>query len=42
MKSIEFNKSNTPLLEHLAIVNQGPEAAARFQLDLPNLQTLDF
>jgi len=42
MKSTEFSKSNSPWLEHLAIEYKGSEAAARIQLDLPNLQTLDF
>ncbi len=42
VKSIEFNQMNTPLLESLYIENQGPEAAAKFKLDLPHLQTANF
>lgn len=42
VKSIEFDQTNTPLLEHLSIENQGPEAAACFKLNLPNLESIDF
>ena len=42
VQSIEFNQINTPLLESLYIENQGPEAAAKFKLDLPHLQTINF
>lgn len=42
VKSIEFNQINTPVLESLYIENQGPEAAAKFELDLPHLQIANF
>ena len=41
VKSIEFNQTNTFLLESLYIENQG-EAAAKFKLDLPHLQSVNF
>ena len=41
IKSIEFNQTNTFLLESLYIENQG-EAAAKFKLDLPHLQSVNF
>lgn len=40
--SIEFNQINTPSLESLHIENQGPEAAEKFKLDLPHLQSATF
>ena len=39
VKAIEFNQINTPLLESLYIENQ---AAEKFKLDLPHLQTANF
>jgi len=41
VKSIKFNQTNTFLLESLYIENQG-EAAAKFKLDLPHLQSVNF